>query len=254
MNKRWTLEGKRALITGGTKGIGRAITEEFLRFGAELIIVARTAEDIDNTVSQFRGGHQIQGIVADISKNQGLRRIADFLNSSGKHLNILVNNVATNIRKKTIDYIDEEYDLIMATNLKSAFKLCKIAYPLLKKSTGSSIVNISSTAGVTHIKSGSIYGMTKAALVQLTKNLACEWAEDDIRVNAIAPWYIMTPLTEGVLKDPEYYKAVISRTPLRKIGNPEDIAAAVAFFCMPAANFITGQCLTIDGGLTVYGF
>ena len=96
--------------------------------------------------------------------------------------------------------------------------------------------------------------MTKAAMIQLTKNLAGEWAEDHIRVNAIAPWYIKTPLAETVLKKPAYYREVIARTPLKKIGNPGDIGALAVFLCLPVANYITGQCISVDGGFTIYGF
>ena len=96
--------------------------------------------------------------------------------------------------------------------------------------------------------------MTKAAMIQLTKNLASEWAQDGIRVNAIAPWYIKTPLVEPVLKNKDFYDDVINRTPMKKIGKPEDVSAATAFLCMPAAAHITGQCISVDGGFTIYGF
>jgi Tropinone reductase 1 len=96
--------------------------------------------------------------------------------------------------------------------------------------------------------------MSKAAIIQLTRNLAVEWAEDNIRVNAIAPWYIRTPLTEPVLKNKEYYDEVIKRTPMRRIGKPEEVAAAAAFLSMLASSYITGQCISVDGGFTVYGF
>jgi len=240
-NKRWSLEGKRALVTGGTRGIGAAIVEELRQWGTDVRIVARHLEGQE-------------GIEADVGKKEDLDRIVDYIKKEWPALDILVNNVGTNVRKKTPEFTDEEYDRIMNTNLRAAFELCKRCYPLLKKSGEACIVNISSTAGETHIRTGSIYGMTKAALIQLTRNLACEWAMDNIRVNCVAPWYINTPLVEGVLKNPEYFQAVMDRTPMKKIGNPEDVAAAVAFLCMPAAAFITGQCINVDGGFTVYGF
>lgn len=124
----------------------------------------------------------------------------------------------------------------------------------MKKSDQGNVINISSVAGQKHLRTGSIYGMTKAAIIQLTKNLAAEWAEDGIRVNAVAPWYIKTPLAETVLMNKVYYNTVISRTPMKKIGKPEDVSAAVAFLCMPAADYITGQCISVDGGFTIYGF
>ena len=142
----------------------------------------------------------------------------------------------------------------MSTNLHSIFDLCKIAFPLLKLSQQGNVINISSVAGLTYLRTGAIYAMTKAAIIQLTKNLAGEWASDNIRVNAVAPWYIKTPLAESVLKDPEYLNDVLFRTPMNKIGNPEDVAGAVAFLCMQASSYITGHCINVDGGFMIKGF
>ncbi len=243
MNKRWSLSDKKAIVTGGTKGIGAAIVEELKSFGVEVLTVARQVP-ADAT----------DALAADLSTKEGIETVVRHVENTWGALDILVNNVGMNIRKKTPDYSDDEYDTIMNTNLRSAFDLCKRFYPLLKKSGAGNIVNVSSTGGQTAIRTGSIYGMTKAAMIQLTKNLAVEWAEEGIRVNCVAPWYIRTPLAETVLKNKEYYDTVIGRTPMKKVGNPEDVAAAVAFFCTPAAAFVTGQTLSVDGGFTVFGF
>ena len=253
MNKRWTLENKTALVTGGTKGIGKAIVSEFMDLGAQVIIVSRKEEDYYTLKSEIKS-KKIDFIQADVSNMDNIGKIISTLEQKHNTLDILVNNVGTNIRKPTADYTSDEYDKIINTNLRSAFELSRRAYPLLKKSGQGNIINISSVAGQTHLRTGSVYGMTKAALIQLTKNLAGEWAKDSIRVNAVAPWYIKTPLAETVLKNEAYYNEVISRTPMQKVGEPEDVAAAVAFLCMPAAKYITGQCISVDGGFTIYGF
>ena len=112
------------------------------------------------------------------------------------------------------------------------------------------MINISSVAGLGHLKTGVIYGMSKAALIQMTSNLACEWAGDGIRVNAVAPGYIWTPLAETVLRNPDYLESFLARTPMKRIGNAEEIASVVSFLAMPASSYITGQCIAVDGGFT----
>jgi Tropinone reductase 1 len=251
MQTRWSLENRYALITGGTKGIGKATALELLSLGAEVCIVSRSAEDIAEMASKHKN---LIGIEADLSNPAEYPKVIEFVEANLGRLDILVNNVGVNIRKKTIEYTPGEYEKILNTNLRSAFELSRMAHPYLLKSKEGSIVNVSSVAGQKHLRTGSIYGMTKAAMIQLTKNLAGEWAADNIRVNAVAPWYIRTPLAETVLKDKAYYDEVISRTPMKKVGDPEDVAAAIAFLCLPAAKYITGQCISIDGGFTIYGF
>jgi len=253
--ERWKLTGKKALITGATKGIGRAITDQFADFGAELAVVARNKDELEYTVNEISAsGVKIFGIQADVSKRFEYVKIVNELNEKWGKLDIFVNNVGTNIRKKTDEYDFNEFDFIMNTNLRSAFELSRLLYPLLIKSGEANVVFISSVAGQTHLKTGSVYAMTKAAVNQLTRNLAAEWAPDGIRVNSVAPWYIKTPLAETVLKNSSYKQSVLERTPLKKIGEPEDVASAVSFLCMPAAAYITGQILAVDGGFTIYGF
>lgn len=253
MNNRWNLKNKKALITGGTKGIGKAIAKEFVELGAEIAIVSRTELDFITLQNELKTENLVF-IKADLSNLNDLQNVIHEIKLKWGRLDILINNVGTNIRKKTVEYSAAEFDKIINTNLRSAFDLSRLLHPLLKESEQGNIINISSVAGQTHLRTGSIYGMTKAAMIQLTKNLAGEWAEDGIRVNAVAPWYIKTPLAETVLKNQEYYNEVVSRTPMKKVGNPEDVAAAVAFLCMPSSSYITGQCISVDGGFTIYGF
>ncbi|WP_439882950.1 SDR family oxidoreductase [Pontibacter sp. MBLB2868] len=254
-NNRWLLTGKKAVVTGGSKGIGEAIVKELLDLGAEVVAVARKQEDLQKLLEKYgNDSKKLYCITADVSKPEDRQTLLAEVQSHWGSLDILVNNVGTNIRKPTEEYTAEEYDFVMNTNLRSAFDLNKLFLPMLRASEQGNIIHVTSVAGLTHVRTGAIYGMTKAALTQLTKNLAAEWAMDGIRVNAVAPWYIKTPLAQTVLQNKDYADAVISRTPMQRVGEPEEVAAAVAFLCMPAAGYITGQTLTVDGGFTINGF
>nr|CAB3501294.1 unnamed protein product [Digitaria exilis] len=211
----------------------------------------RNEEELGERVKEWEArGFRVTGSVCDLSaRDQRERLLREVADRFGGKLHILVNNVGTNIRKPTIEFSAEEYSLLMATNLESTYHLCQLAHPLLKLSGSGSIIFISSIAGVVAIFSGSIYAMTKGAINQLTKNLACEWAKDNIRANSVAPWYIRTTLTEKILANKNFEEQVVSRTPLGRVGEPGEISALVAFLCMPGSTYITGQTISVDGAM-----
>lgn len=252
----WSLSGQRALVTGGTKGIGEAIVRQFLELGAAVFIIARDNELLQQQLTNYRRqGYTVEGLAADVSQPGIAAQIIETVKTTWDCLDILVNNAGTNIRKPTVDYTSTEYDYILNTNLRSAYELSQAAYPLLKASEqGGKIIFVSSVSGLTHTSSGSLYGMTKAALLQLTRNLAVEWAPDGIRVNAVAPWYIKTPLASPVLNNPEKLSGILKRTPMNRIGEPEEVASVVSFLSMPASGYVSGQIIAVDGGLLAWGY
>jgi Tropinone reductase 1 len=249
----WRLEGKKAIVTGGTKGIGLATVKELLHLGAEVAFVARAKEDVEQVAEALKKEGVVWGMVADVSKAEEVSRVARELAFRWPVLHILVNNTGMNIRKRLHEYADGEIGQIFQTNLHSALRLCQLCYPMLRNAGGASVVNIASVAGYLDVKSGAPYGMTKAAMIQLTRHLAVEWAKDGIRVNSVSPWYTRTPLAQPVLDNPDRMALILQRTPLGRVAEPEEVARVVAFLCLPASSYITGQDLKTDGGLSANG-
>jgi len=250
--KQWNLAGKKAVITGGTKGIGLAVAEEFLSLGAEVFITARSSDYVSAVVERWsQKGYKAHGFVSDLSKKEEREKFIKAVKSKWDSFNILVNNVGTNIRKKFIDITEEEYRSLIETNMFSTMHITRGFFENLSNTGNASIINITSVAGLVDVNTGAPYGMTKAAEIQMTKHLAVEWAKYGIRVNAIAPWFIRTPLTEGLLSKPEWYDKIIARTPLNRVGTPDEIAAVASFLAMDKSSYITGQNIVVDGGATV---
>ena len=256
ITNRWSLKGKKALVTGATKGIGLGISEELLMLGAEICIVARSEQEINKLLQQWETKEHIcYGIAADLSTPDGRKAILEKIEALwGKDLDILINNVGTNIRKPTNELTSSEIEKIFQTNFFSTFELCRLLFPHLAKSGQASVVNIGSIAGSRILTTGSIYAVTKAAVDHLSRYLAVEWAHSGIRVNSVVPGYIETPLTETALANPEFKKRVEKQTPLGRIGLPQDVAAMAAFLCLPAASYITGTVTPVDGGFSAFSF
>ncbi len=229
----WDLRGKHALVTGGTKGIGKAICEELAALGATVTSVARSGADICADVVTERAA-----IVAAMRD---------------RPVDILVHNAGTNIRKPLVDYDDATFEHIVAFDLTSAILLSRDLHPQLAASGSASVIHVGSVAGQVAIPTGVAYAAAKAGLAQAARTLALEWARDNIRVNTVAPWYTRTPLAAPVLADPARLAAIVAATPLGRIAEPREVASVVAFLALPVASYVTGQCIAVDGGMTIQG-
>ncbi|XP_019186202.1 PREDICTED: tropinone reductase homolog [Ipomoea nil] len=260
MKQRWSLKGMTALVSGGTRGIGAAIVEELAGFGAEVHTCSRNQKELDHKVQQWQAkGFKVSGSVCDLASREQRKHLIHTVSSvfNGK-LNILVNNAAISKMEKATDYDAEEFSRMIETNVESPYHLTQLAYPLLKATENASVVFISSLAGHVALPAFSVYGSSKAAINQLTKNLACEWGNDGIRVNAVSPSGVRTAPIKREEIDPsilKVYGGIMMRTALKPIAEANEISPLVAFLCLPAAaSHITGQVILIDGGYTAGGF
>ena len=256
-NDRWRLDGKLALVTGASAGIGFATARELVSLGADVLLNGRDLNSLENARDEILEEfplRDVQIFPADVSRDEERRDLIDWVEDFDEGLHILINNAGGNKSMPATDYSDEEWRHLFELNTFSAFEISRFCHPMLVKHAATSVVNVGSVSGVTHVRTGAVYGMTKAAMHQMTRNLAVEWAEDGIRVNSVAPWYIRTRRTSEKLADPEYLDDVLLRTPMGRVGEPEEVAAAIAFLCMPAASYITGECVAVDGGFLRYGF
>lgn len=250
----WSLKGCRAVVTGASSGIGLATARELAALGGHVLLVARKPVAVDEAVKGLRqDGREAEGLAADMATDEGRRAVRARVDALWGELHVLVNNVGTNVRLPTLEYTTDNLREVMAANTESAFGLCQLMQPLLRVSRGA-IVNVSSIASRTVVRtSTAAYSMSKAAIDALTDFLAVEWGADGIRVNAVHPWYIRTPLVASVLEDEPRRKRILDATPLGRIGEPEDVARVIAFLAMPAARHVSGAHVPVDGGFERVG-
>jgi 3-oxoacyl-[acyl-carrier protein] reductase len=235
-----SLEGKAALVTGASKGIGRAIAEELARAGASVVVGYRSGKDEAEELAAAIGGHAVQ---ADVSSPTDARRLVE----EAGHVDVLVNNAGLTRDGVLARMSDDDWDTVIATNLSSIFYTCRaVTRPMMKKRAGS-IVNISSVVGVHGNWGQTNYAASKAGIIGFTKSLARELGSRNVRANVVAPGYVKTQLTDVLPEDAT--KAMVANTPLGRVAEPAEVAGAVRFLASDAAAFITGEVLLVDGGL-----
>ncbi len=253
MSTLFDLTGKVAVITGSTKGIGKAIAEEYAKAGAKVVISSRKADACERVANELKAkGFDALPIACHVGDKAQLQNLVDKTIEAWGRIDILVCNAATNpVYGATSTVSDEAFDKIMGTNVKGTFWLCNMVIPQMVELGGGSIVLLSSIAGIRASANIGVYGMSKAAEAGLARNLSLEWGPHNIRVNSIAPGLIRTDFAQALLDDPDRLKRVEEKLPLRRVGEPVDIAGVALFLASAAGAYVTGQTIVADGGDTI---
>lgn len=241
------LRGKVALVTGGSRGIGKAIAATFAREGATTVICGRKQESLDQAAREI--GQNVVPLACHVGKPEELKRLVDTIIAKHGNIDILVNNAATNVAQGQCLIIDDgQFDKMIEVNLKSTFRLIRLVAPGMCARGSGSIINISSIAGLRPQFEGLMYSATKAALIMMTKCYALELGPKGVRVNAIAPGLIQTVLSEYYWKDAARLAERLETQPIKHLGQPEEIAEIALMLASDKASYLTGQVITVDGG------
>ena len=244
------LDGKVALITGASKGIGEAMARGLAEFGARVVVSSRKQEAVDAVAESFRAdGLEATALAANMGNIEQVHALVNKTVDAYGGLDIIINNAAANPVFGPIQQTEERaFDKIIDVNLKGPFELCKKAYPILTKRGGGSIIHISSIGGLTPEPGIGIYSVSKAGIISLTKAMAQDWGADNIRVNAICPGLIKTKFSEALWNDEAILERFLQHIPLKRVGTPDDIAGLAVYLASDAAAYCTGGVYMVDGG------
>lgn len=248
------LTNKTAVVVGGTSGLGRAIAIALARSGANVVPAGRREELVSEVCKEIKTiGRATLKQTVDISKRESIDALREKVVEKFGGVDILVNAAGRTERKPTIEVTETNWAEILDTNLTGMLRVCQSFYEPLKQSGKGKIINIASLASFVAFHEVAAYGASKAGVLALTKSLACEWAKDEINVNALVPGVFPTELNAKLLDGTERGKEILTRTPMKRFGKPEELTGAAVFLASDAASFITGQSIAVDGGYLASG-
>ena len=247
----FSLDGKIAMVTGSSKGLGNAAAKALAKAGADVVICGRNKADIDKAVEEIRGmGKNAVGFSFDVTQKESVQEgVAAILAHVGC-IDVLFNNAGTNYRVPVLEYPEQDWDRIIATNLKGYFLVAQAVVPQMIERGYGKVINMSSILGHVGLPNQLAYASAKGGVEQMTKVMAIEWARQGVRVNAIAPTYFETEMVKQIRNDPERFAFINERTPMGRWGYLDEIEGLAIFLASPASDFITGQSIRIDGGWT----
>jgi NAD(P)-dependent dehydrogenase (short-subunit alcohol dehydrogenase family) len=248
---RFSLAGRSALVTGASRGLGRVIALALADAGADLALVGRAADRLEPVAEEVRSrGRRAVTYAADLAKLDELHQVVERVYGDFGKLDVLVSNAGISpIWKRSNEVTEDEWDAIMTTNVKATFFLCTDVGTRMAEHGGGAIITLASVASVVGTPRMAVYGASKAAVAQLTRTLALEWASRHVRVNAIAPGYMTTDMTSGVLDHPYWGAKIREATPMGRPGQPDEIAGIAVYLASDASSFATGQLFLVDGGI-----
>jgi dehydrogenase/reductase SDR family member 4 len=248
----FSLDGKVAIVTGGSRGIGRAIAVGLAEYGANVVIAARKAADLAETETLVAAtGREALAVETNIRDAAALENLVQATKDRFGRIDVLVNNAATNPVFGPIANIDDRaFDVVMNTNVKAILMLSKLCRPVMMENGGGSVINVSSTGGVRPGRGLGMYSVSKAAVIMLTRVCASEWGKDGIRVNCLAPGLIKTEFSRALWEDEQRLQASVSSMPLGRIGLSEDMVGTAVFLASDASAYVTAQTIVVDGGQT----
>jgi NAD(P)-dependent dehydrogenase (short-subunit alcohol dehydrogenase family) len=249
---RFRLDGRVALVTGGSRGLGRAIALALASAGADLALTARQAETAEKAAGEIAGstGRKTVALAVDVTSKASVNRMVEEANRAFGRIDILVNNAGVNIRGPIEELSEDDWDAVVDTNLKGPWLCCRAVAPVMKAGKWGRVINVSSMLGEISLPGRTPYASSKGGLTLLTKTLALEWAKDGINVNALCPGPFATEINTPLLNDPAARAQMEANVPLARWGDPAELGPAAVFLASEASSFMTGATLFIDGGYT----
>ena len=249
-----SLDGKRALVFGGTSGIGKSIALGFAEAGADVVPVSRRAEEVQKTAGEIRAlGRRTIEVTADVTHREDIQRVIDRMRAEMGRIDILVNSAGTTKRAPSLEFADEDWNRVLNINLNGTWYACQMVGRVMKEQAYGRIINIASIGAFLSLYEVTAYCASKGAVAMMTRCLGAEWVKYNITVNALAPGVFETPLNRNVVHEPGRKASIMAHTPMKRFGNLEEIKGVAIFLASDSASFVTGEVIAVDGGFMAQG-